>query len=81
MKDFIELSAETPEVSITIPDAPQEAESSESPVMEIKFQPDTLNETLPMMGKGMLGIFIVIAVIIAIVCVLNRVTRPKEKQE
>lgn len=35
--------------------------------------------TLPLMGKGMLGIFVVIAVIILVVYILNKVTAPKEK--
>ncbi len=34
-------------------------------------------ETLPLVGKGMLGIFIVTGVIILTVLLLNRLTRPK----
>ncbi len=34
--------------------------------------------TLPMMGKGMLGIFIVTVIIIAAVAILNKVTSDKK---
>ena len=34
---------------------------------------------LPIMGKGMLGIFIVTAVIILVVSLLNKFTEPKDQ--
>ena len=37
--------------------------------------------TLPMMGKGMLGIFIVTLIIIASVAILNKVTGRKKKDQ
>lgn len=36
-------------------------------------------DTLVIMGKGMLGIFIVTAVIVIVVAILNAVTNKKEK--
>lgn len=36
-------------------------------------------ETLPVMGKGMLGIFVVTAVIILSIFILNKVTAKKNK--
>ncbi len=49
------------------------------------FDPDNSNvenmiDTLPMMGKGMLGIFLVTVLIVAAVAVLNKTTNrtPKE---
>lgn len=35
-------------------------------------------DTLPIMGKGMLGIFIVTAVIILVMMLLNKVTEEKD---
>jgi len=42
------------------------------------FDPAALAETLPVMGLGMLGTFIVIAIIVVIVAILNKITAPKE---
>ena len=41
-------------------------------------QVDNMVYTLPMMGKGMLGIFIVTIIIIASVAILNKVTSGKK---
>lgn len=45
------------------------------------FNVQFLIDALPIMGKGMLGIFIVTAIIILCVTVLNRITAPKKKKE
>jgi hypothetical protein len=42
---------------------------------------DNFLTTLPIMGLGMLGIFIVTAVIILITMALNKITKPKESKE
>lgn len=77
MNDILQLTALESEMP-----AETTAVQDEAPKMEIKVQPDTLvSETLPMMGKGMLGVFIVIAVIIAIVYILNTLTKPKENKD
>ena len=44
----------------------------------MKFNVQALLESLPYMGKGMLGIFIVTALIILTVTVLNSVTNKKK---
>lgn len=44
--------------------------------MEISVE--KLMQALPLMGKGMLGIFVVTAVIILFVMLLNRLTQPKK---
>lgn len=44
----------------------------------MKFALDSFMETLPIMGKGMLGIFVVTAVIILFVWILNKVTSNKD---
>jgi hypothetical protein len=38
-------------------------------------------ETLPIMGKGMLGIFIITGVIVAAIYVLNKVTGNKDSKD
>lgn len=41
------------------------------------FRPDYLMEVLPVMGIGMLGIFIVTGVIISVVVLLNKLSGKK----
>lgn len=43
------------------------------------MNPAQFLQTLPIMGYGMLGIFIVTAVIILSIALLNRLTRKKKK--
>ena len=38
------------------------------------FRPDLMLEVLPIMGTGMLGIFIVTGIIIGVVSLLNKIT-------
>ena len=45
--------------------------------MEFQFRPDLMLEVLPVMGIGMLGIFIVTGIIIGVVALLNVLTRKK----
>ena len=49
--------------------------------MNFNFSVDNLMNSLPIMGKGMLGIFAVTVVIILVVTVLNKVTSGKKKQQ
>lgn len=42
---------------------------------------DKLMEALPIMGKGMLGIFVVTCVIIGVVLLLNVVTNKKQNEQ
>ena len=39
------------------------------------FRPDLMSEVIPIMGYGMLGIFLVTLIIIAAVGLLNKLTR------
>lgn len=39
------------------------------------LHPDALGQTLPMMGKGMAGIFLVIGVIVLATAILNKLTK------
>lgn len=47
----------------------------------LKWDPATLLESLTILGKGMLGIFIVICVIWIFVALLNRLTKGKKESE
>ncbi len=43
-----------------------------------KFTPDVFMQTLPLLGKGMVGIFIVTGVIVLTMIALNRFTAEKK---
>lgn len=47
----------------------------------MNITPENLTVTLPIMGKGMLGIFAVTLVIIAVVTILNATTSPEKKDK
>lgn len=51
--------------------------------MEYKFAltPENLAQTAPIMGKGMVGIFIVMGIIILCVTLLNHFGSPERKQK
>lgn len=46
----------------------------------IGFTPENLAQTAPIMGKGMLGIFIVMGIIILCISLLNNSGSPERKQ-
>ena len=48
---------------------------------KIGFTPESLEWSLPIMGKGMLGIFIVTTIIVTVTVVLNKVTAPRKNKE
>lgn len=45
------------------------------------WTPEGLMESAPIMGKGMLGIFIVMGIVIGCVSILNNASGPKKKKE
>lgn len=47
----------------------------------IGFTPEGLEWSLPIMGKGMLGIFIVTTIIVTVTVVLNKATSPRKPKE
>ncbi len=60
----------------------QVAETTEKAMQyEFAFTPDKFIDALPIMGKGMLGIFIVTTVIILVVGALNKLSAPKAKKD
>ena len=65
------VSAETE--SSAVNEDESETESETEYKMNFGFYPGTLLETLPVMGMGMLGIFIVTCVIVLAVLVLSKV--------
>lgn len=57
-----------------------ESESETEPVIKFGFYPETALVTLPIMGMGMLGIFLVTLVIILAVIVLSKIGKGKEEE-
>ena len=54
-------------------------DEEDAPKTQFGFFPETLAETLPVMGMGMLGIFLVIGVIILAVIILSKVGKQDEE--
>ena len=48
---------------------------------EFAITPENLTQTVPIMGKGMIGIFIVMGIIILCVTLLNHFGSPERKQQ
>jgi hypothetical protein len=48
---------------------------------DVGFTPDSLSWSLPIMGKGMLGIFIVTSIIVTVTVILNKATAPRKKNK
>ncbi len=46
----------------------------------LAFNPSALWNVLPILGKGLLGIFVVICAIWGFVVLLNRITAPKKEE-
>ncbi len=63
------------------------AELETQEIIEVEtFDPENSNwenmiDTLPLMGKGMLGIFLVTILIVAAVAILNKTTNRRPKEE
>lgn len=49
--------------------------------MQLSFSPDAFMKSLPMMGKGMLGIFVVIVVIYIVIMLFNKAFKPRKKDQ
>ncbi len=48
---------------------------------DIRFAPENLQWSLPIMGKGMLGIFIVTSIIVGATVALNKLTAPRNREK
>ena len=84
----VETSADTTaEAATTAPETTEnttedstEPESETEPEIRFGFYPETALVTLPIMGMGMLGIFLVTLVIILAVLVLSKIGKEKEEE-
>ncbi len=63
------------------PDASTPETEDEAPKTNFGFYPATLTETLPIMGMGMLGIFLVIGVIVLVVLLLGAIAKRLDRDE
>ena len=70
-------ATEAPTEEVTEPESETEAETAYK--MQFGFYPETLKETLPVMGMGMLGIFLVTCVIVLAVVVLSKLGKEKDE--
>ena len=77
-----ETTAETV-IDLTTAEADEEtaAETNGGPKTNFGFYPDSLKETLPVMGMGMLGIFVVIGTIVLVVLILRWMSGRLDKEE
>ena len=75
-----EVAVETDENGVEILSPETEILEEEGPKTTFGFFPATLAETLPIMGMGMLGIFLVTCVIILAVLVLSKLGNKKEEE-
>lgn len=75
-----EAAVETDENGVEILSPETEILEEEGPKTTFGFFPATLAETLPIMGMGMLGIFLVTCVIILAVLVLSKLGNKKEEE-
>ena len=66
---------------LTSPELTTVAETLAAEDHGIGFTPEGLEWSLPIMGKGMLGIFIVTTIIVTVTVVLNKVTAPRKPKE
>ena len=75
----ITAAPETAE-DVTEETAEPETDSETEPEIKFGFYPETALVTLPIMGMGMLGIFLVTLVIILAVLVLSKIGKEKEEE-
>ena len=80
--ETVEETATAPTETESAPENEPESETEAETAykMQFGFYPETLMETLPVMGMGMLGIFLVTCVIVLAVVVLSKLGG-KDKEE
>ena len=57
------------------------AQAAAESTMQLSFNPDAFLKSLPLMGKGMLGIFVVIVVIYIVIMLFNKAFKPRKKDQ
>lgn len=75
-----EEATAAPETAENTTEESTEPESETDPEIRFGFYPETALVTLPIMGMGMLGIFLVTLVIILAVLVLSKIGKEKEEE-
>jgi Na+-transporting methylmalonyl-CoA/oxaloacetate decarboxylase gamma subunit len=70
----------SPETAENTTEESTEPESETDPEIRFGLYPETALVTLPIMGMGMLGIFLVTLVIILAVLVLSKIGKEKEEE-
>ena len=75
-----EEATTAPETTENTTEDSTEPESETEPEIRFGFYPETALVTLPIMGMGMLGIFLVTLVIILTVLVLSKIGKEKEEE-
>ena len=76
----VEEATTAPETAENTTEESTEPESETDPEIRFGFYPKTALVTLPIMGMGMLGIFLVTLVIILAVLVLSKIGKEKEEE-
>ena len=76
----VEEATTAPETAENTTEESTEPESETDPEIRFGFYPETALVTLPIMGMGMLGIFLVTLVIILAVLVLSKIGKEKEEE-
>ena len=79
----VTAAPETVEETAAPAETVEETESAETETeykMNVGFYPETLMTTLPIMGMGMLGIFLVTCVIVLAVVILSKVGKEKDEE-
>ena len=76
----VEEATTAPETTENTTEEFTEPESETDPEIRFGFYPETALVTLPIMGMGMLGIFLVTLVIILAVLVLSKIGKEKEEE-
>ena len=76
----VEEATTAPETAENTTEESTEPESETDPEILFGFYPETALVTLPIMGMGMLGIFLVTLVIILAVLVLSKIGKEKEEE-
>ena len=76
----VEEATTAPETTENTTEESTVPESETDPEIRFGFYPETALVTLPIMGMGMLGIFLVTLVIILAVLVLSKIGKEKEEE-
>ncbi len=76
---IVETDAVTAEETPT--ETTEVSEDTEGEKSGMGFRPETLKNTLPIMGMGMLGIFLVTGVIVLVIMLLNWISNAVEKRK